>query len=354
MTLFWYVLRQLMLSSGFAVGALAFVVFPGIAVSAVHKLGGVSLEAVLRYIPLVGIEIAPYLVSLGFLLGVLSTIRRLAADKEWTAIGMSGLHPLRIYVPGFLLAMLLGLSTFWVLGTVSPQWKLQQGNFRANALLDAFKSLAPGRSEIDFGRFYLGAVSRDGSAFVDVQIRIPREEGEDDLALVARRAELAFGDGQLFVELEDGRTVKRGEFLRMESPRVAVDLSQVLTRRQKDPTRAKHMTSRAMLAALSLDSLERPRELDYRFELHRRLAVGATYLIFLLVGIPTGLWLRSGNQLAGLGLAAVYAFTYYIVSLRLGRELALSETLPPELAAWTTNGLGLLAGLFLYWKVVRR
>ena len=70
--------------------------------------------------------------------------------------------------------------------------------------------------------------------------------------------------------------------------------------------------------------------------------------------IPTGLWLRSGNQLAGLGLAAVYAFTYYIVSLRLGRELALSETLPPELAAWTTNGLGLLAGLFLYWKVVRR
>ncbi|MEO0652897.1 MAG: LptF/LptG family permease, partial [Planctomycetota bacterium] len=81
---------------------------------------------------------------------------------------------------------------------------------------------------------------------------------------------------------------------------------------------------------------------------------GATYLVFLLIGIPTGLWLRSGNQLAGLGLAAVYAFTYYIVSLRLGRELALSETLPPELAAWTTNLIGALAGTFLYWKVVRR
>ena len=354
LTLLWYVLRQLAVSSALAVGALAFVVLPGIAVSAVHRLGGVSLEAVLKYIPLVGIELAPYLASLGFLLGVVSTFGRLAADKEWTAIGMAGVHPLRIYAPGAVLAALLGAGTFWLLSTVSPEWKLQQGNFRANALLEAFKSLAPGRSELDFGRFYLGAVSRDGMAFVDVQIRIPKAEGEDDLALVASRAELAFGDGKLFMQLEDVRTVKQGDVLGNERPRVMVDLSEMLTRRQKDPTRAKHMTSQAMRAALAIGDLDDIQASDYRFELHRRLAVGATYLIFLLVGVPTGLWLRSGNQLAGLGLAAVYAFTYYIVSLRLGRELALSGTLPPELAAWTTNLFGTAAGLFLYWKVVRR
>jgi lipopolysaccharide export system permease protein len=353
-TLFWYILRQVAVSSGFAVGALAFVVFPGIAVSAVHRLGGVSLEAVLRYIPLVGVELAPYLVSLGFLLGVVSTFGRLAADKEWTAVGMAGIHPLQAYAPGLLLAALLGSGTVWLLGSVSPTWKLEQGNFRSNALLEAFKSLAPGRSELDFGRFYLGAQARDGAAFVDVQIRVPRPDGAADYAIIAKRAELGFDQDELFVQLDDARTVKAGDTLYSERPNVRVDLSKLLERREKDPRRAKHMTSSAMAEALAAGGLDPPRELEYRFELHRRLAVGATYLIFLMIGIPTALWLRSGNQLAGLGLAAVYAFTYYIVSLRLGRELALSGALVPELAAWTTNAVGAVLGVVLYARVVRR
>jgi lipopolysaccharide export LptBFGC system permease protein LptF len=249
---------------------------------------------------------------------------------------------------------LLGGGTYWLLASVSPRWKLEQGNFRSNALLEAFRNLAPGRSEIDFGRFYLGAVSRDGSAFVDLQIRAPRGEGEDDLALVARRAELSFGASELLVPLKDARTVKEGDSLFNESPVVVVDLSQLVTPRPKDPNRAKHMTSAALQRALDRPRLPDDRSLEYRFEVHRRWAVAATYLIFLLLGVPTGLWLRSGNQLAGLGAAAVYAFTYYILSLRLGHELAVSGTLAPEFAAWSTNALGLLVGVFLLWRVVRR
>ncbi len=293
LTLFLYLFRQIALSTLFAVGALAFVVFPAIAVSSVHRLGGVGIEAVLRYIPLVGIELLPYLASLGFLLGLVSTFGRLSADKEWTAMLMAGIHPARLFLPGFLLAAGLGFVTHRLLAEVSPRWKLEQGNFRVGALLEGFKTLAPGRTELDFGRFYLGAVARDGLAFVDVQIRVPRAEGEEDLALVARRAELGFSEGQLLVALEDARSVRAGHYLRNESA-----------------------TS--------------------------------------VVGIPTGLWLRSGNQLAGLGLAAAYALIYDILSLKLGKDLALSGVLDPGLAAWSTNLLGLLAGGFLYWKVVRR
>lgn len=354
MTLLWYILRQLAVSTVFAVGALGFVVLPGIAVSAVHRLGGVSLQAVLSYIPLVGIELAPYLVSLGFLLGVVSTFGRLAADNEWVAIGMSGIHPFRTLVPGLLLAGVLGYGTHALLAEVSPVWKLEQGNFRSNALVEAFRNLAPGRSELDFGRFYLGAVSRDGDAFVDVQIHVPRDGEQENLVLVAERAELSFADDDLFLQLTGMRTVRRDEMWAIAEPRVVVDLSQLVTRRSRDPTLAKHQTSHALRAALAEGELASERELSYRFELHRRLAVGATYLVFLLVGIPTGLWLRSGHQLAGMGMAAAYAFIYYILSLRLGSALALSGTLAPELAAWTTNLLGGAVGLGLLWRVVRR
>ena len=354
MTLLLYILRQLTVSTAFAVGALGFVVFPGIAVSAVHRLGGVSLQAVLTYIPLVGVELAPYLVSLGFLLGVVSTFGRLAADREWIAVSMSGIHPFRTLIPGAMLAVVLGCGTYALLANVSPVWKLEQGNFRGNALLEAFRNLAPGRSELDLGPFYLGAVSRDGDAFVDVQIHVPREGGKENLVLVAERAELSISDDELFVQLIEARTVKRDEMLRSAAPAVVINLSELITRRSKDPTLAKHQTSAAILAALSDGQLEQERELSYRFEVHRRFAVGATYLVFLLVGIPTGLWLRSGNQLVGMGAAAIYAFTYYILSLRLGAALAQSGTVPPELAAWTTNLLGAAVGVFLLWRVVRR
>jgi lipopolysaccharide export LptBFGC system permease protein LptF len=354
LTLFLYLFRQIALSTLFAVGALAFVVFPAIAVSSVHRLGGVGIEAVLRYIPLVGIELLPYLASLGFLLGLVSTFGRLSADKEWTAMLMAGIHPARLFLPGFLLAAGLGFVTHRLLAEVSPRWKLEQGNFRVGALLEGFKTLAPGRTELDFGRFYLGAVARDGLAFVDVQIRVPRAEGEEDLALVARRAELGFSEGQLLVALEDARTVRAGHYFRNESPTIVVELGRLLERREKDPDLAKHMTSNMIRSALAAEELPDSRALDYRFELNRRRALGSTYLLFLLVGIPTGLWLRSGNQLAGLGLAAAYALIYDILSLKLGKDLALSGVLDPGLAAWSTNLLGLLAGGFLYWKVVRR
>ncbi|QDU66899.1 LptF/LptG family permease [Engelhardtia mirabilis] len=354
MTLLLYILRQLTVSTAFAVGALAFVVFPGIAVSAVQRLGGVSLQAVLTYIPLVGVELAPYLVSLGFLLGIVSTFGRLAADREWVAISMSGIHPFRTLIPGAILAVILGFGTHALLADVSPVWKLEQGNFRGNALLEAFRNLAPGRSELDLGPFYLGAVSRDGDAFVDVQIHVPRDDGKENLVLVAERAELSISEDELFVQLIQARTVKRDEMLSNAAPAVQIKLSDLITPRLKDPTRAKHQTSSAMRAALAEGELDPERELEYRFEIQRRMAVGATYLVFLLVGIPTGLWLRSGNQLVGMGAAAIYAFTYYILSLRLGSSLALAGTVPPALAAWTTNILGAAIGLVLTWKLVRR
>ena len=86
MTLFLYLLRQLAQATLFASVGLAFVVFPGVAVSAVHKLGGVSLGAVMQYIPMIGAELAPYLLSLGFLLGTVSTFGRLGSDREWICL----------------------------------------------------------------------------------------------------------------------------------------------------------------------------------------------------------------------------------------------------------------------------
>ena len=64
MTLHLYLLRQLLISFCFSLGGISLLVLPTMAVQAVHKLGGVSMLAVLRYLPLVVGELVPYLLPM--------------------------------------------------------------------------------------------------------------------------------------------------------------------------------------------------------------------------------------------------------------------------------------------------
>lgn len=362
-TLFWYILRALLVSTAFAVGALGFVVMPAVAVSAVHKLGGVSLGAVLRYVPMIGIELIPYLVSLGFLLAVVSTYGRLSADREWIALQMAGVHPLRTLAPGALLALVLGTATIWLMGTLSPQWKLEKDQFRADILVEGLRNLAPGRTEFDMGRFYLSARGRDGRAFTDVQIVVPDLdiEGEvENIVLVAERVDISFDERYMWLTLTNTRTVDSSRHYRGGSERVeggttsAVPLDLIFASKKRDATRAKYRTTAALMTALETEQLEPEKERDYVFAVHSRWALGATYVLFLLIGMPTGLWLRSGTQLTAFGAASGYAFAYYILSLQLGKSLAGDGIAPPAIAAWATTLGGLAIGVFMLWRTLRR
>ena len=48
------------------------------------------------------------------------------------------------------------------------------------------------------------------------------------------------------------------------------------------------------------------------------------------------------------------AFVYYIGSLQLGKQLAAIAGIPADVAVWSTNGVGLLIGLVLVWRSLRR
>ena len=77
-----YILRQLLVAFLFAVGALLFIAFPGIAVSTVHKMPNVDAALLLRFLPLVLQSLAPYVLPLCFMLSTVAVFGRLAADKE--------------------------------------------------------------------------------------------------------------------------------------------------------------------------------------------------------------------------------------------------------------------------------
>ena len=64
--------------------------------------------------------------------------------------------------------------------------------------------------------------------------------------------------------------------------------------------------------------------------------------------------LRSGTQLGAFTGAVGYAFLYYVLAMRLGKQLALAEVVPPSVAAWATDGLFFVFGAVIFYRALWR
>jgi lipopolysaccharide export system permease protein len=376
-----YLLRQLAVSIGFALAGLGFLVVPAITVQAVQKLGGAGLWAVVDYIPLVLIELVPYLAPIAFLLGVVATFGRLAADNEWTAMASAGVNPLRTLVPGLLLAIVGMLITHHLLATVSPEWKYAQRLFVRNAEIDAFQSLGKGRTQFEIGDFFVDAAGTDGAGtFYEVILGMPlakeeeegeegaqdpqQQEAEDDrpgvLVVVADAIRITFEGRVMQVSFQHARSMGENQELINEKPYFRLSLDELVGQAKKSRDQPKYLTTAQLQQRLAGEvpeggkPLDEKRREDFRFEIQRRLALSSTYVVFLLLGAATGLWKRRGTQLGAMSTAVSFALLYYILSMQLGAELAEVRLLPLAVAAWATNGIFLAAGLGMTWKFLWR
>lgn len=356
MTLFVYLLRQLAIAVGFSLSGFAVLVLPTIAIQAIHKLGGVSLTAVAEYLPLVLVEMVPYLVPLGFLLGVVATYGRLAAEGELTAIRMAGIGPIHLLLPGMVLALGLFVGTDWVVGTLVPHSKWQRADYIRQAKEQLFRHLGRGRTEFEFGRIYFKASRRDPddpNRFYDVILNAPDEDGEDRV-LMADAATFHFDEDSMRAVFENFVALTASMNPYGETLDYPFPLSMVGQRNPRERNRAKYQTTVEIRDNLRAGAYEAAERQDAVYQIHKRHALAATYVIFLLLGIPTGILLRSGTQLGAFTGAIGYAFLYYLLALRLGAQLAQFGAVPPVLAAWATNGLFLALGVVLCWRVLWR
>lgn len=357
-TLHRYILRLVVVSILFSVGSMGFMAVPGLAINALQRLGGAGIATLLYYLPLVGAELVPYLVPMGFLLAVVSTYGRLAADREWTAICMAGIHPMQMLMGPFAIALILSGGTYWLLANVTPHLLYKQRAVIKNRLVEQFRNLNPGRPELSLGDFRLMAQYREGDVWRDAVIQVPEIDGMDAIALRADVARLWMSDEDtLSIHLTRGRAVLRGEAtneMNWEDSTISVPLDQLFEIEPDDHKRARYLDNATLREQLRSGELSDYHAHGHRYELHRRGATATSYILLLLLGAPTGLLLRRGTQLSALAVAVLFGLLYYLFSLRLGKELAGVEAVPPWISAWAVNALGCVVGLFLMWRASRR
>lgn len=88
----------------------------------------------------------------------------------------------------------------------------------------------------------------------------------------------------------------------------------------------------------------------YLIEFHRRLALAASCLVLMLVGIPLGLSSKKGGKSTGFVLTILLVFLYYF-SLSAGIAFARQGKVQPALGVWSADILFALAGLVLLRRV---
>jgi lipopolysaccharide export system permease protein len=351
-----YVLRQLVLAILFASAGLGVIVLPTIAIQAVNKLGAIDARMVATYLPLVVAELVPYLLPMAFLLGVVASYGRLSAERELIAIKMAGIHPARLALPGLIVALPLALGTDHLLGQVSPELKYQQRSMLREADVERFLAAIGGRNVLAFGDNVLKFEGRRGEdTLLGVILEMDIDEEKEPKRIVASEATLQASDEQdLFVvRLRDAVVSTSGFTAASEELVVPWKLSELFPKQVKDRSKAKYLTSGEMRLALD-GPLEPAVREEFRYEIHRRHALAATYLLFLLLGIPTGVVLRSSTPLGAFTGAVGYAFLYYVLAMRLGKVLAATGMIHPVVAAWATNALFLAVGLVFFVRALWR
>ena len=348
-----YLFRQLLLSVGFSMAGIALIMLPTIAIQAVNKLGAVSLNAVARYLPLVVAELVPYLLPMAFLLGVVATYGRLSAERELIAIKMAGIHPAKLCLPALVIAALLSLGTNHLLDEVSPTLKFRQRSYLLDAEVEIFRNLARGRTELRFGKGSLLAEEAYDNVYRGVLLDLPGKDGPE-LTIAADEAVLDVGRDTLSIHLQEAYVLTDTARLYDQSPSYTLKLSDLFPLPSRDRHKSKYLTNSEMQGELTQGELTAKERQEFVYEIHRRHALSVTYLLFLLLGIPTGVVLRSSTQLGAFTGAVGYGFLYYVLALRLGKVLAETGAVSPIVAAWATNGLFLLVGAVFFVRALWR
>jgi LPS export ABC transporter permease LptF/LPS export ABC transporter permease LptG len=359
-----YVLRELL--PPFAMGVAVFTFF--LVIDRIYHLTdlvitkGVPFPLVLA---LLGFTLPSFLaltLPMALLVAVLIVGGRLASDAEVTALKALGVSPLRLLRPflaaGLVVSLLAALLTLWLAPLGNRAFQQQLFKILQSRAATGLKERIFSAS---FGQFTIYVQEISASQVAMKGLLVSDERNPDvSRVIIARegrlltdeeqgRITLRFLDGQITeTDVADGRRSRFTDFslydmnLPLESPLTG---SSPKEKPERDlPTSALRGEARTLAAQGQLAA-------PYYVELHKRLALPAAALVFVLVGFPLGIrgHHRSGSG-RGIALAASLGIVvaYYIIFTSL-ESPALRGRIPAAFAMWFPNALFLTTGLGLMW-----
>lgn len=309
------------------------------------------LSYLFNSIPIIFVQILP----LAILMTVVLTIGTLSSSNEVTAMRACGISLWRIVQPLMLLALGLSLLLLAINEFVVP--------LNARALNNLLDIKLQGKQQLSLKRNELWY--RDQDRIINIRVADPQEKtlhgvtifSLADTTKIARRQETAqakFENGSWSAKTVTERSFDKlhGDLLKVETRKnQTIDIG----RQPEDFARLANQSSvlnfhqlSKMVKKLGLEGIDATRQ---RVDMHTRLAAPFTCLIMAFLGVPFALQRgRNSNIALGIGLSLGIGVLYFILQ-SLIIAFGYSGALPPLLAAWSTNFIFLMLGVWLLLSV---
>jgi len=305
----------------------------------------------LHSIPFIFVQILP----LAILMTVVLTLGTLGRSNEITALRACGISLWSIVQPFMVLALALSLLLLTLNEFVIP--------LNAKALHQLLEIKLKGQPPLSFKRNEIWY--RDQNRIIKIRVADPQQQklhgvtvfNLDQSPKIILRQEaplVTYRDGAWHAHRVTERSFDdtHGDLLNIETKQnQLLDLSRspsdfALQTNQNDTLTFRQLLQ--MVSKLDQEGIDTTRQ---RVDMHTRLAAPFTCLIMAFLGVPFALQRgRNSNIALGIGLSLGIGVGYFILQ-SLVTAFGYSGALPPLLAAWTTNSIFLMLGIWLLLSV---
>ena len=306
-----------------------------------------------------------FTIPISLLIAILIGLGRLSGDNEITILKMSGVSFHQLALPvifaAFVAFLLTGLTTLFFVpyGNVASKNLLfdmvkQKASIgiQEKVFIDDFRGILLYAEKIPVnGDFLEGVLVSDN--------RISKEPS----TIIARKAYFISDPDTLAItlRLEDGTThtvtadLKNYRKMDFHFYDVRLDLSESLSEgKKKDGTKSStDMTVTELSAMLKSKGIKEEALREVEIELHKKLTIPLTCLLFALIGLPLGIRAQHRSvRSRGFAIGLAVVLIYYLLRLS-GEALVETGRLSPIIGAWAPSGVFAVAGLLLFYLASR-
>ena len=301
-----------------------------------------------------------FTIPISVLAAVLLGFGRLSSDNELTAIRTSGISLRRIIFPVIVCGVLISLANVPLNDKILPE-----SEFAARKLLKTIGMknptalLEPGIFIKGFQDYIIFVHNKKGDILEDVRIYQPRE-GKPTRTIVARTGKITPlpGDKGVQLELMNGfadeiSSESPDEFYKIsfKDYKMTLNLNKVVDvdsiQKKAREKSMKELTRDIEAMGTSVDVL------PLRVELHKKLALSFSNLVFVLIGVPLAITTHRREKFVGFGLAIVLFLIYWGIMLG-GIAFAIRSTIPAWAGVWSANIILSAFSAVLFYKLLKR
>lgn len=373
-----HILKEILISTGLAMGLFIFVLLMGNAIRDIAELVAAGKLGPLIFLQLIGLLIpyvAAYALPLGMLTGTLMALGRLSSEQEITAMKAAGVSLYQVAAPVFLIAFFGMVAGVLVNLHFAPQSRVAYKQLMATSVTENPVGFIEEKRFIhEFPGYVIYMGDREGALMKDFWIWELDEESRVKLFLRAEEGEVDFDkqENELVLTLRDGTAEQRDEAnpealdsvpdktLYFGELPIALSLDQLFGQRRGARIKTKYMNfaqlmeQREQMLTREIEEGGGLSKERVKFQMHLQKNFAMAFSVFSLAvfGLPLAIRIGRGESYANLGIALVIAMSYYFLMIMVS-WLEGNPALRPDLLIWLPNIVFQSIGFWLLYRARR-